>query len=1134
MIYNNIIKEELYLLVEKLENTESPDANKIMLEVLDKLCAIVLDDKDNANANMQERLDNLCRIFKLSVSETNSVHKVRYDANSHKELLPEKIYHDRKTLSDLISNVFSHPELFINKSEKVGRTECDEKRKKQDDDDNCIRCRVLRHNDEYITVQTEDEKGGNELHVAYDAVAGGDEYGYLRQILRKGMQLNLLDISRSDDKIMAGEIVVEHDFLVDISSLAACFEDYGHHPLLYTLNRLKERPNTYHIILGNFASMALDDIINSPQFSLNETIKKNFREKAIEYATCDGFNPSEFMRDAKLQTNNIIQITLSLFKTYDKSKVLLEPSFVCERLGVQGRVDMMTSDKRMLVEQKSGKNRYIELNTQNSKGEQYVTKHYVQLLLYYGVLKYNFKLTGKEPEVMLLYSKYPMPGGLIRTRHLETELREAIGFRNLVVAQEYAMTADGFGSAIDDITPETLNVSCMSSFFYENYLLPELKKVTDPLAALPPLERAYLCRMMTFVLKEQLLTKTGELAGPSCSVADMWRMTPEEKLDAGSIYMGLRLVSLEKNASSGSYDLLTLDVPDCGDDFSPNFRRGDMVYVYAYPEGEQPDVRRSILFKGVMVRIEASRVSVCLSNALQNPDVLARRSGDGRPLHYAIEHSGSDVGSAATMRALFDFVTSSPDRRELLLSQREPRRDMSVRLTKSYGDYFDDLLLRAMQARDYFLLVGPPGTGKTSTAMRYMVEEQLAADNQSSVLLTAYTNRAVDEICSMLCDAGIDFMRIGNEYSCDERFRPYLVGNTVEKNPRLVELRRLLVENRVYVGTVTTLMSRPYIFALKHFALAVVDEAGQITEPGLVGLLAAHRPKNRNELAIDRFILIGDYKQLPAVVQQSVEESAVTEPCLNEAGIRNCRDSLFERLIRNERRAGREDFIGLLRRQGRMHPVIAAYAGAMFYADERLEPVPCPHQKESLPGYQEEPADELDEALKDERVIFIPSEKTDEGGRSEKVNASEARIVADLVVRIRRLAGSSFNCDRTIGIIVPYRNQITMIRREMERRGLDCAADICIDTVERFQGSQREVIICSLTVNNDAQLDFLTSNCFEENGRTIDRKLNVTLTRARRQMILTGNPEILGHNGVYADLMERIRRNGRYMEWHVG
>lgn len=998
-------------------------------------------------------------------------------------------------------------------------------------DSGYIRCRVLHCDDIGMTVLTGREGDGTELRVSYGTTVAGDEFGYLRDILRRDMQLNLLDVRTSGDMVTAGQIVVEPDFLVDISSLAACFEEYGHHPLLYTLNRLKERPNTYHTILGNFAGMVLDDVINSQHFSLNDTIRKNFREKAIEYATCRGFRPAEFMKDASQQTRNIMQITGSLFQTYDKSKVLLEPSFVCEMLGVQGRVDMMTSDKRMLVEQKSGRNIHIERNSENSNGGKYIEKHYVQLLLYYGVLKYNFGLKEHEPDIMLLYSKYPMPDGLMRTEHFESELREAIRFRNLVVAQEHVMASEGFGSAIDNITPETLNTKGMSGFFYDTYLLPQLKEVTDLLAGLPPLERAYLCRMTTFVLKEQQLTKTGCLAGPSCSVADMWRMSVEEKLDAGSMYVGLELVELEKNQTTGSYDLLTLDVPECGDDFSPNFRRGDMVYVYAYAEDGQPDVRRSILFKGVMVRIEAGRVSVCLSNALQNPDVLARRDSQGRRLLYAIEHAGSDVGSAATMRTLFDFVTSSPERRALLFGQREPRRDTSVRLTKSYGDYFDDLLLRAMQARDYFLLVGPPGTGKTSTAMRYMVEEQLAAEGRPSVLLTAYTNRAVDEICSMLCDAGISFLRLGSEYSCDERFRSYLVGNMVENNPRLDDLRLRLMEERVYVGTVTSLMSRPFIFALKHFALAIVDEAGQITEPGLVGLLAAHKPKSTMEPAIDRFILIGDYKQLPAVVQQSVEESAVNELCLNEAGIRNCRDSLFERLIRNERRAGREDFIGLLRRQGRMHPDIAAYAGAMFYADERLEPVPCPHQEEVAPGYQELPADERDEVLAKERVIFIPSGKTDDGLRSEKVNAGEARIVADLVARIRRMAGSAFSNEKTIGVIVPYRNQITMIRREMERCGLDCAADICIDTVERFQGSQRDVIICSLTVNNDAQLDFLTANCFEENGRTIDRKLNVTLTRARRQMILTGNPEILSHNGVYAELMERIRHDGTYMEW---
>ena len=205
-----------------------------------------------------------------------------------------------------------------------------------------------------------------------------------------------------------------------------------------------------------------------------------------------------------------------------------------------------------------------------------------------------------------------------------------------------------------------------------------------------------------------------------------------------------------------------------------------------------------------------------------------------------------------------------------------------------------------------------------------------------------------------------------------------------------------------------------------------------------------------------------------------------------------------------------------------MHPAIAAYAGAMFYADERLEPVPCPHQTEVLPGYPVPPADRLDEVLSRERVIFIPS---------DKVNACEARIVADLVARIRRMAGNGFSCEKTIGVIVPYRNQITMIRREMERRCPGDAPDICIDTVERFQGSQRDVIICSLTVNSAAQLGFLTANSFEENGRVIDRKLNVTLTRARRQMILTGNPEILSGSDVYAGLMERIRRDGKYMKW---
>jgi superfamily I DNA and/or RNA helicase len=81
--------------------------------------------------------------------------------------------------------------------------------------------------------------------------------------------------------------------------------------------------------------------------------------------------------------------------------------------------------------------------------------------------------------------------------------------------------------------------------------------------------------------------------------------------------------------------------------------------------------------------------------------------------------------------------------------------------------------------------------------------------------------------------------------------------------------------------------------------------------------------------------------------------------------------------------------------------------------------------------------------------------------------------------------------------------------------------DISIDTVERYQGSQRDVIIYSFTVQQPYQLDFLTANCFEEDGKTIDRKLNVAITRARKQLLMTGNVAILSRNALFSELIQR-------------
>lgn len=139
------------------------------------------------------------------------------------------------------------------------------------------------------------------------------------------------------------------------------------------------------------------------------------------------------------------------------------------------------------------------------------------------------------------------------------------------------------------------------------------------------------------------------------------------------------------------------------------------------------------------------------------------------------------------------------------------------------------------------------------------------------------------------------------------------------------------------------------------------------------------------------------------------------------------------------------------------------------------------------------------------------------------MNHSEARIVACLAEAVYQqyAVSSGFNSALTLGIITPYRSQIALIKKEIAALGITDLNDILVDTVERFQGSERDVIIYSFCVNRVYQLKYL-ANLTEDNGVLIDRKLNVALTRARRQMFMTGVPQLLKLNPIYARLLESV------------
>ena len=141
---------------------------------------------------------------------------------------------------------------------------------------------------------------------------------------------------------------------------------------------------------------------------------------------------------------------------------------------------------------------------------------------------------------------------------------------------------------------------------------------------------------------------------------------------------------------------------------------------------------------------------------------------------------------------------------------------------------------------------------------------------------------------------------------------------------------------------------------------------------------------------------------------------------------------------------------------------------------------------------------------------------------SDKVNTLEADIIARIAVAAYRLREGRFSVRQSLGIIVPYRNQIATVRKAIDRYGIKELHDITIDTVERYQGSQRDVVIYGFTIRHRYQLNFLTSNDFEEDGVVIDPKLNVAMTRARENLVLVGNKKLLSFDPVFRRMINSL------------
>ena len=930
-------------------------------------------------------------------------------------------------------------------------------------------------------------------------------------LLEPGSKLNLVDVIIVDGGLLPRFLILEPDYLVDASALAECAQEYGTCWQRYFWNRIRPKTITDSILLGNAVNLIFDELITAKDFrsvTFDSLMPKIFARYPIEFVSAKSVD-RRFFQNLHSQFETLKRILSTDFSALgiDRRKAMVEPSFICEALGLQGRLDFLQEENGLCgIELKAGRPPYPENDLSKVS-----FPHRAQCALYQSMIQSVLGVKLENQHFYLLYSRNLNPEGCLRPVETSTrKLQKLLNLRNKIVSVERDISRYGYVQAewlVSRLTAD--NLIPRPSLFTERYIRPEIDCGRRRLERRDDNDLAlrYFYRFYAFVSREHYLSKIGYPSGSGISgVASLWRMTRDEKEREGYMFSGLRLV---RNCAAEDIPEVEFILPE--NTPSPDFRLGDIVLFYVC-DTDADRVSTRQVFKATIASMTTDRVVLRLRDNQSYAEALPIASC------YAVEHDYVDSSFLLQYKGLYTMLDASPHRRGLLVGEvgESPVRNMSRQLSYEYDSPdLSRILLKALQAEDYFLLVGPPGTGKTSVALRNMVREFLAIPD-FQILLVAFTNRAVDEICDKLETIGEvdDYIRVGQTLSCDVAYRSHLLSEHMKQCRNREEASRSIHSCRVFVATLSSLSGKMELFNLKRFDVAIVDEASQILEPQLVGLLSAKTPTGRD--AIGKFILIGDHKQLPAVVVQSAEESVITDERLRSAGFVDCRISLFERLYR--RLPEGSPFADMLDCQWRMHPDIASFANTYFYKGA-LRDGNAPHQISLLP-FTNMGDDKWERVIATKRTAFFPTKTLCAGKKYNNEEACKTAAIVNALYRLYERNGLEFD-ERSVGIITPYRHQIARIRQELDKFGISAFDTIRVDTVERFQGSQNDCIIYSFCVNDESQLEWLPSYT-EESGQLIDRKLNVALTRARRQLFVLGNSQLLSRNPIYRILITHL------------
>jgi DNA replication ATP-dependent helicase Dna2 len=412
---------------------------------------------------------------------------------------------------------------------------------------------------------------------------------------------------------------------------------------------------------------------------------------------------------------------------------------------------------------------------------------------------------------------------------------------------------------------------------------------------------------------------------------------------------------------------------------------------------------------------------------------------------------------------------------------------------------------KVLAAQDYALILGMPGTGKTTT-IAHVIRALLAEDK--TILLTSYTHTAVDNILLKIREVAPpnSILRLGV---------PAKINAQVQEFCQLAATPRKTIDEieTAYTGcqiVATTCMGTNHpLFNRRAFDVCIVDEASQITLPTSLGPLLHAR----------KFVLVGDHYQLPPLVQ-------------NKAALEGGLDvSLFRQLSE-----AHPDAVATLGKQYRMCEDIMSLSNALIYSGQ----LRCGSDAVARRTLQSVDMSALSAFHNAEHLCSTPSRggkcwladfcrperkvvyaNTDLAGKraTETLNLGknitndyEATLTAQLVLSFLGIGVPA----REIGVITLYRSQLALMRRLFKVAGV--SSEVEIDSADRFQGRDKECVVLSMVRSNDSGIvgDLLKDW----------RRVNVALTRARSKLIVLGSRQTLQNNELLAKFLGLVDDNG--------